>query len=91
MSPIAARRFVRLGMSIAGLEREAIIHVPPDAHGRRPLAIGFHGYTATAAQLEATSGLSALADTDGFVVAYVQGAGRPTDWTFQGHVGCRRG
>lgn len=70
--------------------REVRVHVPTRADGERlPLAIGFHGYTATAAQLEVTSDLTARAESDEFLVAYVQGAGEPPDWSFPAHAGSR--
>jgi polyhydroxybutyrate depolymerase len=50
-----------------------------------PAVVAFHGYTAYAWQLEETSGLSDLADEAGFVVAYPQALGEPTDWGFAGH------
>lgn len=75
---------------VDGVVREVRLHLPTRAAGERlPLAIGFHGYTATAAQLEVTSGLTARAERDGFLVAYVQGAGDPPDWSFPAHAGSR--
>jgi polyhydroxybutyrate depolymerase len=73
---------------VDGAQREVRLHVPTRADAeRRPLAIGFHGYTATAAQLEGTSELTMQAEREGFLVAYVQGAGDPPDWSFPGHAG----
>jgi polyhydroxybutyrate depolymerase len=77
-----------LHLVVEGTEREAIVHLPGTSPGPlRPAAVGFHGYSARADQLEATSGLSPLADELGFVVAYVQGAGEPPQWSFKGYGG----
>ena len=77
-----------LSLDVDGWPREAIVHVPAMATGSRPPAvIAFHGYTAYADQLEVTSGLSRLADEAGFVVAYPQALGSPTEWHFEGNLG----
>jgi len=46
--------------------------------------VAFHGYTAYATELEATSGLSALADEEGFVVAHPQAFGSTPAWHIRG-------
>ena len=71
-----------------GTPREVIVHVPTMEPGARlPAVIAFHGYTAHAWQLEETSGLSDLADERGFVVAYPEALGEPTEWYFAGNRG----
>ena len=77
-----------LDIDVDGTQREVIIHVPAAGGGRRlPAVVAFHGFSAFAAQLEATSGLSALADEGPFVVAYPQALGRPTEWHVAGNRG----
>ena len=48
--------------------------------GARPLVINLHGYTGSPAQQEGLTAMNALADTEGFLVAYPQGLGSPADW-----------
>jgi len=58
-------------------ERTYLLHVPPSYNGvdTVPLVFAFHGITGSAANMESTSQLSALADTPegGFIVVYPQG------------------
>lgn len=73
----------------AGLERVYYLYVPPDLDPDRPapLLLALHGGGGTAEGMEklTESGFHALADRDGFVVAYPQGIdrhwndGRPTE------------
>jgi poly(3-hydroxybutyrate) depolymerase len=62
-----------LAVPSGGVDREALIHVPPAAaeHPSAPLPVvlAFHGYTAGPYDQEWISGLSALADAEGFVAA----------------------
>lgn len=52
-----------------GLERTAVVHVPPAAAGQRlPLLVGLHG--AGAKFFEPYSGFSVLADAEGFIALY---------------------
>jgi polyhydroxybutyrate depolymerase len=70
-----------LTLEVDGTPRDVIVQVPPSNAGvRSPAVVAFHGYTAHATQLEATSGLSALADERGFIVAYPEALGEPTSW-----------
>jgi len=78
----------RLSIDARGTSRDVIVHVPAATSGGRLAAvIAFHGYSADASQLETTSGLSGLADQLGFVVAYPEGLGSPTEWHFGEHMG----
>lgn len=53
----------------SGLERTAILHVPPSAAGRRlPVLVGLHG--AGGKFFESYSGFSVLADSEGFIAVY---------------------
>ncbi len=52
-----------------GVERTAIVHVPPAAAGQRlPLLVGLHG--AGGKFFESYSGFSVLADAEGFIAVY---------------------
>jgi polyhydroxybutyrate depolymerase len=74
-----------ISLDVGGTPREVIVQVPSAASGSRlPAVIAFHGYTAHAWQLEETSGLSDLAEEHGFVVAYPEALGSPTEWHFSG-------
>lgn len=80
-----------LQLDVAGTSREVVVQVPSLAPGVRPAAvIAFHGYSAHADQLEETTGLSPLAAERGFVVAYPEGLGDPTEWHFSGSFGAGR-
>lgn len=61
-------------MTHAAKERTFALHVPatlPD--GPAPLIVAMHFYPGSGSQLEALTGLSKLADTEGFIVAYPDG------------------
>jgi polyhydroxybutyrate depolymerase len=61
-----------------GLDRTALVHVPPGllAGAPAPLLVALHGAYGTAAGMESYSGFSTLADGDQFIVAYPSSAGR---------------
>ena len=78
-------------LTVDGTPREVIVHVPDiDLGVRLPAVVAFHGYSSFATDLEATSDLSARADDGGFVVAYPQALGSPTEWHFAGNRGYDR-
>jgi polyhydroxybutyrate depolymerase len=53
----------------SGIERTAILHVPPAAAGQQlPLLVGLHG--AGGKFFQSYSGLSVLADSEGFIAVY---------------------
>ena len=57
-----------------GLERQFIVHVPQHLPARNAgLVIAMHGYGSSAENIMAYSGLNALADEHGYIVAYPQG------------------
>jgi polyhydroxybutyrate depolymerase len=64
-----------------GIERTYILHVPASYDGSQavPLVLDFHGGGGNANSQMRTSGFSALADTEGFIVAYPNGNGRLDD------------
>lgn len=59
-------------LSVAGIERTYLLHVPPPYDPSRPVALvlALHGGHGNAAKMEQFTGLSALADREGFLVAY---------------------
>lgn len=62
-----------------GLTRSYILHLPPtaaDAEQPRPLVIALHGGGGRAAGFARLTGLSKLADKEGFAVVYPQGVER---------------
>jgi polyhydroxybutyrate depolymerase len=75
-------------MPIGGRDRTVIVHIPQStAAGARPLVIDLHGSASTAVAQEVFSGMDAVADTDGFVVAYPQALirhGSGFDWNIPG-------
>jgi polyhydroxybutyrate depolymerase len=72
--PGAAPSSVTVHLPFQGLDRTYLLHAPTRA-GSTPaaLVLAFHGGSQTAEQMEAMTGFSALADREGFVVAYPQG------------------
>lgn len=67
-------------MDVAGQQRIYRLHVPASLGASAPLVIALHGYKGTAEGLEAYSGLSAVADREGFLVAYPQALGENAAW-----------
>jgi polyhydroxybutyrate depolymerase len=69
----------------SGRERTAIVHVPPAAAGRPlPLVVGLHG--AGGQFFEPYSGLSVLADSEGFIAVYpnpIFRAGSHSSWDIE--------
>lgn len=59
-------------------DRSFLLHVPPQAAAGRPLplVVGLHGGGGSHATFAAKTGFSALADREGFLVAYPDGSGR---------------
>jgi polyhydroxybutyrate depolymerase len=64
-----------------GLRRPYRLHRPPGPAGApRPLVLNLHGLGSDAQQQEALSGIAALADREGFLVAEPEGTGREQSW-----------
>ncbi len=63
-----------------GLVRRFLLVVPAAAPDPAPLVLVFHGLTRSPEEIEATSGMSAVAEEQGFVVAYPSGTGWPRHW-----------
>lgn len=66
---------VDLELPYDGLTRSYRLHLPSGYDGSQPLPLWLHvhGYTGSAAHSDGWSGLSELADREGFVVAFPQG------------------
>jgi polyhydroxybutyrate depolymerase len=64
------------------MEREYILYVPAGYDAARPtaLVLAFHGISLDAREMIRISGLSAQADTSGFLVAYPNGTGEARSW-----------
>ena len=58
---------------VAGVERHYLVYVPDSVKPNAPLVLVFHGYTGTARQTMAYSGMNEQADKHQFIVAYPQG------------------
>ncbi len=59
----------------SGQDRWYDVHLPPNYNRSRlwPLVLAFHGFTQTAVEFRAMSGIDALADQEGFIVVYPHG------------------
>ena len=68
---------VLVAQRVSGVRRSYYVHVPPvtDGSAALPVVIALHGAFSTARKFERESGLSALADREGFLVVYPQGIG----------------
>lgn len=60
-------------ISIDGLEREYIIHIPNNLPENAPLVMVFHGYSGNAQGVRSYFNLDELANKNGFAVVYPQG------------------
>ena len=67
-----------LSLAVGGLQRSAIVHVPPqyDRTIPMPVVVAFHGGGANADNMVRFSGLDEKADQAGFIVVYPYGTGR---------------
>ncbi len=74
-SPVALGTSVNQTVLSGALNREYLIHVPSGyrAGSETPLVLDFHGHSSNASQQEERSGLSDVADQQGFIVVYPQG------------------
>jgi polyhydroxybutyrate depolymerase len=68
----------RRPLSVEGIEREYLLHVPAAVvEGKpAPVVLAFHGGGANAQQMISFSGLNELAEREGFLVVYPGGTGR---------------
>jgi polyhydroxybutyrate depolymerase len=75
------------GLIVGWLPRQFLLHIPPgyDHEGDpMPLVLNFHGLTADPESEADVSQTSALADVEGFIVAYPEGLGNPRGWYYAG-------
>jgi polyhydroxybutyrate depolymerase len=71
-------------LDVDGEPRSALLRAPASAPIPRPLVLAFHGYGGGMWDLGYVGGLSDLAETEGFVVAYPQGIGEVPTWDLAG-------
>ena len=63
-------------MTVDGIAREAILHLPSTTAGRQlPLIVAFHGFGGNPMDFANDTGLSSLGDKDSFAVVYPQSSG----------------
>lgn len=69
-------------IDVDGAVREYRLYVPVSYDPSQPTALvmSFHGFASNAGQQAVFSGWNAVADEEGFVVVYPQGAGFPARW-----------
>lgn len=74
---LAGTHKVLVNERVSGVRRSYYVHVPAEHIGTAPLpvVIALHGAFSTARKFERESGLSLLADREGFIVVYPQGIG----------------
>lgn len=78
-----------VSMASGGAQRTLLVHLPSGFTDRSPVALvlNLHGSGSDAAQQAGLSGMDSVADRDGFIVAYPQGAitsGSGYDWNVPG-------
>lgn len=68
---------VLVDQRVSGVRRSYFVHVPAGSDGTTPLPVvlALHGAFSTARKFKRESGLSRLADREGFLVVYPQGIG----------------
>lgn len=72
-APVTAPTSGRYTIDVDGTGREYLLHVPDGLEPGAALVLVLHGYTDTASNVSAYTGFDAVADAEGFVVAYPQG------------------
>jgi polyhydroxybutyrate depolymerase len=70
-----------------GVTQEVIVAVPESASGPAPLVLVLHGFGGSAGEAEAMSGMTAVAEKEGLVVAYPQAAGFMAAWRVDPRLG----
>jgi polyhydroxybutyrate depolymerase len=70
-----------IDLAYGGVQRSYVLHVPAGAPtGALPLVVSLHGYSLSGSEQESLTGMDKLADSEGFLIAYPNGVGNPTDW-----------
>lgn len=63
-------------LTVDGMARTAVVHLPSALAGKQlPLIVAFHGFGGNGTDFERDTGLSSLADKDGFAVVYPNSSG----------------
>jgi polyhydroxybutyrate depolymerase len=80
-----------LSLTSGGEERNYLLYVPKtyDPAASTPLILSFHGFSSSPLQQALFSEWNALADKEGFLVAYPEGTGQPLRWNTQIPLGRR--
>ena len=63
-------------ITVNGVRRTYVLHVPDGITGRVPLILSFHGHGGDGAQQARLTGFDALSDRYGFIIAYPDGIDR---------------
>lgn len=73
-------------LAFGGVERRYTLHLPPayDGVARLPLVLDFHGYGSSAGVQLVYSGITPVADREGFAVVAPEGQGSPPHFTLLG-------
>ncbi len=72
-------------LPIAGIERELLVHLPPEPVANMPLVVDFHGAGSNMVEQSIYSGFDAVADANRFVVATPNGVDAAIrQWNFLG-------
>jgi polyhydroxybutyrate depolymerase len=76
---IAAAKLQTVTLTVDGVERRALVHVPPAYDGKAalPVVLMFHGNGGTAESVVKETGWVAKSDAAGFIVVFPEGT-RPT-------------
>ncbi|MCC6798022.1 MAG: prolyl oligopeptidase family serine peptidase [Candidatus Hydrogenedentes bacterium] len=77
--PLRAPGTTRSAIEVEGLRRTFLLHIPTAvkaSNDKIPLVIALHPFTGTGASMERLTGFSAIADREGFLVAYPDGRQR---------------
>ncbi|MEO8215932.1 MAG: PHB depolymerase family esterase [Acidobacteriota bacterium] len=74
----SAGRDITGSLRSGGLERRYFVHLPPQYDGRRalPVVLALHGGGGRGDRMDSQTGLTSLADRQGFIVVYPNGTGR---------------
>jgi polyhydroxybutyrate depolymerase len=76
----------QISLVSGGRTRTALIHVPPAAAGQSlPIVVALHSGGGLAPWFESYTGFSQIADAEGFIVVYPNGAGYQHFWTINDH------
>lgn len=68
------------GLVSGGLLRRFVLVVPESAPHPAPLVIVFHGFMGNPTEVERDTGMTGIAEEEGFAVLYPEGSGRPRSW-----------